>query len=532
VGRIFCLLALAAILSRADEKWVRIRTGPFEILSSAGENAARDRAYEAEQLRYAFGAFTGIKEPVAMWPVRMVVRKGATPGSLVPGRDAYMSQAAPGAPLSREWKASCIRVLLDSNVNRMPAGIESGLMTLLSTLQVKGPLLTIGEPPPAPERTRDWARLEMLATDPELAVHMRVFTYNLAQGADLDAAYRNAFEQKAAEMERKVDAYLAAGSFKPAPFSGRALSARDFTVREVDPPGGQVATADLEGNEAAYQGLSNPLKEEGLGWAAERAGHSDEARKHYEAATVAGSKNARAWAALGTRDGLTKAAELNPLWPEPWRLMAELDKEPAKKIADLRKAATLARRDASLWAALATALQTNNQYSEAAKAWTAAESAATNDQDRERLRQERRDIEAKRVDFEESERRRIAEEQARELQRLKDQAMSEIHAAESKANTEMQKGGAVPAKVEEWWDDSTGPKEKATGKLERVECLRSGMRWIILTDAGKRLTLRVDAGKIVVEGGGEKTFGCGTQKPARHVSVEYAKGEIRTVEFQ
>jgi tetratricopeptide (TPR) repeat protein len=525
------LLALAGVLTRADEKWLRIRTGPFEILSSAGEGPAREHAYETEQLRYTFGALTGVKEPVAIWPIRIVVRKSAAPGSITPSRDAYISQAASGTPLGREWKAACLRILLESNVSRMPAGIESGLITLLSTLQIKGTMLTIGEPPPAPERNRDWACLEMLATDPELAVHVRVFLYNLAQGGDLDAAYRNAFERKAAEMEKKVDAYFAAGNFTPAPFSGRALSPKDFTVREVDSAEGRAAEVDLEATDAAYRRLPAPLNEEGLGWLAERAGNREEARKHYEAATVAGSKNARAWAGLGTRDGLTKAAELNPLWSEPWRLMAELDKEPGKKIADLRKAATLARRDASLWASLAAALQNANQFPEAAKAWTAAERAATNDEDRERLRQERRDIEAKRVDFEEAERRRIADEQARELQRLKDDAMAQIHDAEAKANSAMQRDGAKPTKVEEWWDDATGPKEKASGKLERVECLRSGTRWIIATDEGKRLTLRVDSANLVVTGG-EKTLACGIQKPARHISIEYAKGEIKTVEFR
>jgi tetratricopeptide (TPR) repeat protein len=531
VVRVLCLLAIAGLVSRADEKWVRIRTGPFEVLTPAGEGPARERAYEAEQLRYTFGILTGVKEPVAIWPIRILVRKGASPGSITPGRDAYMSQAAATTPLGRDWKAACIRILLESNVSRMPPGIESGLATLLSTLQVKGTLLTIGEPPPAADRNRDWARLEMLATDPELSVHMRVFLYNLTQGADLDAAYRNAFERKAAEMEKKVDGYFAAGAFTPAPFSGRALSTRDFTVREIDAAEGRAAEADLEATEAAYGRLPGPLNEEGLGWLAERAGRKEDARKHYEAATVAGSKNARAWAGLGTRDGLTKAAELNPLWPEPWRLMADSDRDPGKKIADLRKAATLARRDASLWAGLAAALQNANQYAEAAKAWTAAERAATNDQDRERLRQERRDIETKRVDFEEAERRRIADEQAQELKRLKDDAMAQIHDAEAKANAAMQKDGAKPDKVEEWWDDSTGPKEKATGRLERVECLRSGTRWVIATDEGKRLTLRVDSAKIVVTGG-EKTLGCGIQKPASHVSVEYAKGEVKTVEFR
>jgi hypothetical protein len=524
---------MAATAIRADEKWLRIRTGPFEILSSAGEAGARQRALEAEQLRHVFATITGVKEPVAVWPIRVLLRKGAVPGGISASRDSYLSQAAPNVPLSADWKKGCTRILLDSNVNRMPAGIESGLIALLSTVEVKGTFLTIGAPPPPAERTRDWARLEMLATDPELSVHLRVFLYNVTQGADLDAAYRNAFEKRPAEMEKRVDAYFAAGDFKPLPFPGRALSEHDLTVREVDALEGKAAMADLDGTEAAYRGLPAPLREEGLGWLAERAGHAAGARKNYEDATKAASKNARAWAGTGTREALVKATELNPLWPEPWRLLAALEKEPAPKIAALRKAATLARRDAELWAALAMALQNNNQYSEGARAWTAAEVAATSEQERDRLRQERRDIETKRVEFEAAERSRIAEEQARDLQRVKDQSMSAIRAAEAKANSEMQKSGPKPTKAEEWWDDATGPREKVTGKLERVECLRSGSRWIILTDQGKRLTLRIaDPGKIVLTGEAHKTMGCGPQKPAPRVSVEYAKGELKAVEFQ
>ena len=524
---------MAAAVLRADEKWLRIRTGPFEILSSAGEAGARQRALEAEQLRHVFATITGVKEPVAVWPIRVLLRKGAGPGAISTSRDSYFSEAASNAPFSSDWKKACIRILLDSNVNRMPAGIESGLIALLSTLEVKGTFLTLGAPPPTAERTRDWARLEMLATDPELSVHLRVFLYNMTQGADLDAAYRNAFEKRAAEMEKRVDAYLAAGDFKPAPFPGRALSERDFTVREVAALEGRAALADLDGTEAAYRALPSPLREEGLGLLAERAGHAAEAQNNYEAATKAGSKNARAWAGTGTREALAKASELNPLWPEPWHLLAALEKQPAPQIAALRKAATLARRDAALWAALAMALQNNNQYSEGARAWTAAEVAATSEQERDHLRQERRDIETKRVEFEAAERSRIAGEQARDLQRVKDRSMSEIRVAESKANSEMQKSGPKPAKVEDWWDDSTGPKEKATGKLERVECLRSGSRWTILTDQGKRLTLRIaDPGKIALTGEAHKTMGCGPQKPALRVSVEYEKNELKAVEFQ
>ena len=65
------------------------------------------------------------------------------------------------------------------------------------------------------------------------------------------------------------------------------------------------------------------------------------------------------------------------------------------------------------------------------------------------------------------------------------------------------------------------------------ESVKSGARWIIRTDAGKSLVLKVpDPTKIVVVGSSHKDVGCGPQRPAAHVSVEYAAGELKVVRFQ
>lgn len=480
---------------------------------------------EAEQLRQAFATLTGVQDPISVWPIRVVVSKGGTETRPELSRDSYISRAG-STPLTREWMAGCVRVLIDSNLNRLAPGVENGLISLLSTLQIKGTYLTLGAPPPPAERTADWARLHMLATDPELAGRFRVFLNNLMQGASLETAYRNAFEKTVAEMDRKAQEYLAAGKFGTAPLSGRALSPRDFTVREVPPEEGRAFMADLAGTEAAYNAIASPFKEEGLCWLTK-------SKQWCEAAVKAGSKNARAWAGVGTVEALTKATELNPLWPEPWFRLGELSQYPERRVAAFRKAATLARRDAGLWTKLAIELQSANQYPEAAKAWTNAQLAAVSDADRELLAQERRDVESRRADFEAAERKRIADERERELQRLKDAAMTEIRTAEARANAEMQKGGAKPTKVEEWWEDGSGPKEKADGTLTRVDCVKSGARWIIRTDAGKSLVLKVpDPTKIVVVGSSHKDVGCGPQRPAAHVSVEYAAGELKVVRFQ
>ena len=136
-----------------------------------------------------------------------------------------------------------------------------------------------------------------------------------------------------------------------------------------------------------------------------------------------------------------------------------------------------------------------------------------------------------RLAAEEEERRKVQEAEARELQKLKDEARTRIREAEAKANA-----GASPTtgKVVDWWD---GPKPDANllGKLLRVDCLAGNqLRLAIGADLKTAVLLKVkDAGKIVVTGNGTVDLGCGLQKAPRTMTVEYLKatGEISTINF-
>jgi len=69
------------------------------------------------------------------------------------------------------------------------------------------------------------------------------------------------------------------------------------------------------------------------------------------------------------------------------------------------------------------------------------------------------------------------------------------------------------------------------------------MARLVVEEAGgttARLLVK-DPGKIVLIGGGEQTLGCGPQRPAREVTVEYyveadtrmkTKGEVTVIEFR
>src|SRR5262249_42231154 len=137
-----------------------------------------------------------------------------------------------------------------------------------------------------------------------------------------------------------------------------------------------------------------------------------------------------------------------------------------------------------------------------------------------------------------AEKQRQAEEEARELEKLKDSARAEVRAIEQKYNNG--KAPAADSKAVPWWD---GPKPsgKVSGTLKQVDCLGKQARIIVDGDDHKLLKLLVpDPAQIVITGGGEQSLGCGVQK-SRPVTVEYfpkanAKlatvGEVATINFQ
>jgi hypothetical protein len=550
------MAALAILPAASGEDWLRFRSGPFEVLTNAGERPAREQAYDAEQFRYALGSLLGKQDLGSTFPIRIVVLKDkeasqyAVPGGLAMSRDAWISVATGDKDLGPEWRKTCARILLDANSGRMPPGIERGLISFISTLEVNGTRLTWGAPPPTAEKTREWAAIEFLATNADYTGRVRVFISNLQNGADYDGAYRNAFEKSAAEMNKQIDAYLQAAKFDPAPFSGRALSARDFTARAADAYDGRLALADLRLTnpahaseaEAAYKALTGAEAQEGLGFLALRAGRKD-AKSYFESASKAGSRNPRAWVEVGTREALLKAVELNPKWEEPHVRLAALETDPGRKATELKRAATLEPRNATLWKALALAATNANQFGEAGKAWLAAERASASPEEREQIHQARLDMERQKADYEAAERQRQADEQAREIQRLKDQAMADIHAAEDKARKEMNTNrGPAPAKVEQWLDGSEGPSQQVSGMLERIECIgRQARLWITDNDAKKVQLLVPDPGKIALSGSGELSFTCGLQKPARKVTIDYTPapnarlktiGNVQVIDFK
>jgi hypothetical protein len=322
------------------------------------------------------------------------------------------------------------------------------------------------------------------------------------------------------------------------PVSARPLNPeREFYPKPADPTTIQLGRADLllaNGDpapavRAAYVALANESKaHEGLGLLALREKRPDEARKEFAAA----GDSARTWYERGllesdltkSRTALEKAAQENKRWADPCLALARKETGYARKAFWLAQAAQRDPRNATTWRELAEAQLELKQFPESSKSWLAAERASSSEAERQQVRQARLDIEQKRLEYEESERKRIAAEKEAEIQRLKDAAMARIHEAEAKANA------ANPPrdpnqKVEDWFDT---PKPKGaksvTGTLVRVDCLGSQARLVVQPASGKPMQLLLrDPTQAVIAGGEGKALRCGLQGPVR-VTVEYTPG--------
>jgi hypothetical protein len=549
------LLALLPVFLAADDHWIRFTSGPFEVLTDAGPRVGRETIVRFLEFRHAVGQIVGETELQTPLPVRILVFRNARgwmlPAPINEGRDRYNIVLQEKGAVSPAIYSELTRLFLQSNTAQMPPHFERGLIDFFSTFDVSGIHITVGAPPP--QADLDWARIHLLVTDPEYFGKVRVLLANLRRGVDEEPAYRNAFAKSRADIDAQTKRHLAAGNFQPTSLNSRPMAERDFPERPVSDADAKLARADLlagKQSTSEYQALlKDRVKvaecEEGLGLLAVRDGAKDEARQHFSLAIQAGSGSARCYIEYAKLESdndkasqaLLKAAGINPKLDEPFVLMAQRDTDPRKRLMHWKAATERNPRNTAYWQSLADCYLADHNYAEAAKAWKQGEQAATDPAVREKLRTARVSIGQQRLDYEAAEKQRSAEEDARELEKLKAQARSEVKALETKYNKGVAKSDAP---VVEWWD---GPKpdKKITGTLQNVECMGTQARLTVRTAAGTTLKLLVaNSGQISITGGGERALGCGAQK-SRRVSIEYwaksnarlgTTGEVATIEFQ
>lgn len=531
--------------------WIETRSGPFVVFSDAGEDRARQALYHLEQFRFIFGETLGRKDLQTVWPVTVVVtRRADNDPRPVFGfsRDGWLAAwPAGGAPGPEFFKKLGLLLIEDNWKERLPGELEDTLAVLFSTTVLQAGKVTLGLPPEPAARTRQWALLQYLLTNPETSGRTRVLLSNLAAGADEGAAFRNAFGLPASAFHQQVESYLAGGRFAVLVLPGRPINPElAFPVVPMMPsrlrvlPGDTLMArgADPRQIRAAYQQALNerpgPLAFEGLGLALLAEGAPEAARKAFQAMKAqldpARDVCARGLLELGLFD---EAAKQNPRWAEPYVRAAAREPGPVRKAYLLKKAAELEPRNPTLWQRLAQAQFAARQFADAERSWRAAERVARSAEERARMASEREVFEQARFEAEAAERARLQKEARDELERLRREALDNIRQAEEKAS----RGGLEGKKVEKWWEGP--PARTFSGLLESVACQGARARLALRDEAGKPVSMVIaDPNKVVVFGAGQTQaqLRCGPQKPPRRVKIEYvdrpgAAGEVVTLGF-
>lgn len=537
--------------------WVEVKSGPFVVYSDAGDDAARAALNDLEQFRWVLAQSMHKPELKSRWPITAVVSKLARNQVAQPlafGRSGYIGAWPAGSVPSREWYKALALILFDSNLTgRMPANTESALADLFSTLAIDGVKVTLGAPLPPSERTLDWARLHMLATSPETSGKFRVLLSNLSQGAEEDPSYRNAFEMSRADIDKQAAAYLAAGKFGVIALSGKPINPeRQFHPAPANPERTALLHADLllaQGAKPpaprnAYQAVLNQkpsaAAQEGYGLALLAEGDKEDARQALAAATSGEGAGPRAFVELARMEPqqmkaqalLESALRRNPAWGEPWFLFAQKEPGPNRRGLALKKAAELEPRNLAYWQAYAESQMEVKNFEEAAKAWIAADRVAPPEQ-KARIAEARLAAEQRQLDKEAEEKRRKAQAERDEVEKLRQQNLESIRQAEAKTR------GSIPegAVLEKWWDGPAGTR--MSGTLEKVDCLGKQARLTVRDPSAKLVQFVIsDPTKVALIGAsGQITLSCGVQRPPRKVEVEYVPkppgaGEVVLVQFK
>lgn len=539
---LLCGIALLAAFPNppalAAGQWVRARLGAMESVSDDGRTPAIQALSEFEQFRYALGAAMGQPDLRLDPPLRILVFREAREmaaqgcGGISMGRDHLMACMAAGGQLPPELVRQLTKRLLESNFTGIPPEIVQALETFFSTMQSNGVHVTWGAPPPVAERTRDWALVHRMITQPEMSGRAHIFLHNLATGMDRNGAIRSLGEDPA-QFNADVDRYFATGVFAAVQAPNRPLNPeRDFTTAILTADEGQLARADLmgPGAEADYiallkDGRHRAEANEGLGFLALRAGEEAKAAEYFAEAYKAGSRNVVAMTTYAKAEQhydvaievLRKALAIDATYaPAHWELGDKYD-DPKQRLAEWKIALGLAPHNVEWWVAYARLNEGQKQWAEAGRAWMSASEAATDPAKKAEYLRARAAIEQQRLDDEAAEKRRDEAEKAAEIERLKAQARKEIADVEARANAQNTKKGDN-APVVDWWDEASAPTLEGT--LTRVDCEGKQLR-LSVKDAGAvvRVLVITDSNGVTVTGG-EMKFSCGAQKP-RAVVIRY-----------
>lgn len=583
-----CIVLLAGAGSGSvEQRWLKLRSANFELFTTSGERRARDAILYFEQVRSFFEKATGAA-PETGPPVRIIAF--SSDKEYKPYQFSEVAAAYASSGLDRDYivmkgigsenypvavhEYTHLLLKPTSSSSKIPLWLDEGLAELYSTLKPVGKKVQIGDVIPwryLALRTMKWLDLETLtAVDHDsphynektratvfyaeawALTHMLTLTeqyrpkfeqfLRAAASGDQKAAFEQVFGKKMWEVWTDLQTYMRKGQFNVGVYDLKLeKSAEQPEIREATPVESGVALASLLGaihkwdeSRAAFEGLAreNPGDaevEEGLGYAALRAGEREQARTHFGRAAELDSKNSRLYCdyanllhQIGERSATMiplyeKALELDPGLVKAhyglgFSLLTEGKYDEAVK--HLLQVKKVEREQAyGLFNALAYAYQRLGNQTEAIKAAELAKKWAQNP--------EQTAAAEKTLEYLKSPHRPLAVARSRPPEEDETPAPPPQKKAPPVAETAPAPKRPPPA-------GST-----IEGTLEQVDCLGERAR-VRLRFAGKQLRFEIlDPTTVVVTGvdGGKVDLGCGPQKP-RRVAITFDPrddGELGTI---
>lgn len=289
MGRTAALLLFWTVLGVAEDRWLRLKSPHFEVLTNAGASAGRDVLRRFEQIRHVFESRTG-RGNLTPLPVRVFVFRSEadfqpyrvnsnTAGYYQAGHELdYVAMQSTDVDTYRVVYHEYTHLLLRHAGYRVPVWFNEGTAELFSTAEVGASEVRVGDLIPAhmitlrDERMLDiptltsvdhdspyynergksgifyaqsWAMIHMLnfaaAYRPGLANFMQL----VLDGEDAGRAFQQAFGKSSAVVLQDLKAYINNGRFEGVRFRASRFDVGKVPsepVRELD---AQLALADL-----------------------------------------------------------------------------------------------------------------------------------------------------------------------------------------------------------------------------------------------------------------------------------------------
>ena len=566
------LLVLSVIFAQADEKWIRLESPHFEILTNTGPGTGRDVLRRFEQIRHVFESRTG-RRGLSPLPVRVFVFRSEpdfqpyqinrnAAGYYQSGYDRdYIAMQSTGIETYRVVYHEYTHLLLRHAGYRVPVWFNEGTAEMFSTANVGKNEIRVGDlisshvltlreeklldlptlttvdhdSPHYNERgksgifyAQSWALIHMLNFAPEYRPGLQNFLEMILSGADAVRSFQQAFGKSEALVLQDLTAYLRSTRFEGVRFRASKFDVGKVPAESYTTVDTQLALADLllaigKPDEARmrYGSLEALYPDDtavrvALGQFALRTDDFIAARRFFESAIQAGSADAR-------------------LFYDYAMVLRQIKQPEALVVQNLLRAVSIDERffdahqflgylylrDESYAAAirhlgLATELQPNR-----ATVWENLALAFHKAGDKPRAKSAARAG------------RKVASgpEEAARLDAMIDLIESDadkIVQAPTQKKTEAAAAIAVPVQLE--------------GMLTQVDCLGSKARLHVATRDGKALLLVRDSSSVTLRGAGGITtdLPCGPM-PARPVRIDYelevqrsygASGIVKSIEFR